>query len=259
MSGLADEPSRARNLHALSGVFPVGAFLVLHLLTNARALAGQDAFMRAAGFWEGLPLSSLAEAVLVLLPLAFHAGYGVVLMLRKGALDGSPYPDGWRQLVRGAAWVALVFIGYHVYALGLPRWTHAVGPSSAHTVLAAHLSRATGSAAGLLMPWTAVFYLVGLAATTLHFAAGTWGYAVRTGRAPDAKSKRQVAIGAALGGALLFGVSSLTVIGVATGAPLFAPVAESPPCPTPAESAPQASPAAPAAPSAASAAPAASH
>jgi succinate dehydrogenase / fumarate reductase cytochrome b subunit len=229
----ADEPSRARTLHALSGLLPVGVFLIVHLLTNAQALAGQGAFDRAMAFWDGVPLHAFVEIALVMLPLSFHAGYGVVLMLRPRALVDSPYPDNWRVLVRAAAWVAFAFIAYHAYALGVPRWTHAVGTLGVHTLLTAHLSNATGSAAGVLMPWTALFYLVGLAATTLHFSAGTWGYFVRTKRVTTPSAKRRLAIAAGLVGVLLFTVSSATVISLATGSPLMAPAPEPPPCPAP--------------------------
>ena len=255
MSATADEPSRARNLHALSGVLPVGVFLIVHVLTNARALAGQGAFDRAMTFWDGVPLRAFVEIVLVMLPLGFHAGYGVVLMLRPRALADSPYPDSWRVLVRAAAWVAFAFIAYHVYALGVPRWTNTLATSGVHTLLTAHLSNATGSAAGVLMPWTALFYLVGLAATTLHFAAGTWGYFVRTKRATTSHDKRRLAIAAGTVGALLFGLSSATVISLATGSPLYASAPESPACPAPplppappAAQAPQASTGSPATP-----------
>ena len=222
-----------RDLHALAGVFPVGVFLVVHILTNARALSGQVAFDRAAGFWDALPVAWLVELVLVLVPLAFHAGYGVVLMLRPRALADSPYPADWRIVVRGAAWVSLVFIAYHAYAMGMAKYGMGTGARSLHTAVAAHLSNASGSATGLLMPWTAIFYLVGLAATTTHFAAGTWSYLVRTKRTPTQQARRRAAFGMGAAGLVLFALASSTVIGFATGSPLFPPVAEAAPCPLP--------------------------
>jgi succinate dehydrogenase / fumarate reductase, cytochrome b subunit len=245
-----------RDLHALAGVFPVGVFLVVHILTNARALSGQAAFDGAVGFWDGLPLAWLLELVLVLAPLAFHAGYGVVLMLRPRALADSPYPADWRVVVRGAAWVSLVFIAYHAYAMGMAKYGLGIGARSLHTAVAAHLSAATGSATGLLMPWTAILYLVGLAATTTHFAAGTWSYLVRTKRTPTQDARRRAAYGTGAAGLVLFALSSSTVIGFATGSPLFPPAAAASPCPLPPLPAP-ASPAASA--PAPPAAPAASH
>jgi hypothetical protein len=108
------------------------------------------------------------------------------------------------------------------------------------------------------MPWTALFYLVGLAATTLHFAAGTWGYFVRTKRTTTKESKRRLAVAAGSLGVLLFAVSAATVIGLATGSPLMVSAPESPPCPAPPLPARSAASAA-AAPPAPSASPAASH
>lgn len=233
MSPGADEPSRARDLHALSGVLPVGVFLVLHLWTSSRALAGQEAFERAVGAWQGFPLATVLEIVLVLVPLVFHALYGVVLLVRTRELPGSPYPRHWRILVRGAAWVAFVFIAYHVYALGVPRWTNAIAARSMHTALTMHLSRGSGSAAGLLMPWTALFYLVGVAATIVHFAAGTWGFLVRTHRVGTASGRKQAAYGLGAAAAALFAISSMTILHLATGTPLYAAVPDAPPCPAP--------------------------
>ena len=215
-------------------MLPLGVFVVVHILQNARALSGQVAFERTSAFMDGLPLAGIVELVLVLLPLLFHAGYGVVLMFDKKALAASPYPRSWRVLVRGAAWVSLVFIGYHFYALALPRLLGRVGASSVYTLLTAHLSSTTGGASGVAMPWVAIFYLVGIAATTLHFAAGAWAYLVRTKRIGTPDQRRRAAYASGAGGVALFTVASLTVISLASGSPLFAAQAEAAPCPAPA-------------------------
>jgi succinate dehydrogenase/fumarate reductase cytochrome b subunit len=218
----------------LAGVLPIGVFLVVHLLTNERALFGQASYERGQAMWEGGPALVL-EAALVLVPLAFHALYGAYLMVTTKSLPDSPYAANWRVLVRASAWVALAFVGYHLYAMGRPYWQHAVDSRSLHTFVAAELSQASG---GALVPWRALAYLVGLAATTLHFATGMWGYWVRTKRAVTPKDKRNVAILFGALGSALFGISSLTVLTFATGAPLFLGAPEPPPCPLPPLSAP---------------------
>jgi hypothetical protein len=165
-------------------------------------------------------------------PLAFHALYGVVLLAdRKHAAEPSPYDRSWRFVVRATAWVALVFIAYHVVALRLPRWTHGIPASHVHTLLTAHLATASGSS--VLVPYIAIFYLVGIGACVTHFAAGGWAYLVREKHltTPIAIKRGAYAWGAL--GVLLFVLASLTVIGVASGAPVFL---ESPPginCPQP--------------------------
>ncbi len=264
MTAAADEPSRARELHALSGVVPMGIFVIVHVLIQSRALAGQEAIARVARWGLSISFISLLEIVLVYVPLTFHALYGVVLLVRPGRPPAdSPYAANWRLLVRGSAWAALVFIAYHAYVMDLSQHAQGIDAVSKHTFLASYLSSGTSSAAGVLIPWNALFYLVGLAATTIHFAAGTWGYLVRTKRAATVEGKRRLAFGLGLAGTALFTLSSATVVALATGSPLFVSSPESPVCPAPplpveepAAAAP--TPSAPPAPSAAPA-PSASH
>jgi len=228
-----DERSRLRHWHALSGLLPIGLFLVEHLVVNAKALSGEAAFERTVTFVDRLPFWAVIEIVFVLAPLVFHAGYGVVLLLDKKSASDSPYTPNWRLVTRGAAWIALVFIAYHVYALRVPRWTSGVSASAMHTVLTAHLSGATGSASGVAMPWMAIFYLLGIAATILHFAAGTWGFLVRAKHVTTPSAIRRAAIASGALGAVLFALASITVISLASGAPVFPPPPPKEACPPP--------------------------
>src|SRR5689334_10700853 len=68
-----------RKLHSLSGVVPVGAFMVFHLWTNAKALGGQEPFDAAVRDISHTPYLPILEWGTILLPLLFHAGYGVKL------------------------------------------------------------------------------------------------------------------------------------------------------------------------------------
>src|SRR5689334_24656569 len=77
-----------RRLHSLSGIFPVGLFLVSHLWTNAKALKGQPAFDRAVADINHLPLLPALEIFGIFVPLAFHALYGVVLAFEGRAKIG---------------------------------------------------------------------------------------------------------------------------------------------------------------------------
>src|SRR5262249_55939416 len=133
----------------------------------------------------------------------------------------SPYAKSWRVLVRGSAWVALVFIAYHVFVLRLPRWLYGVPSSDVHTLLTAHLSTSSSSGAGLLVPYVAIFYLVGVAACVIHFAAGGWAYLVREKHVTTPAAIKRAAFAWGAFGAVLFVLASLTVIGVASGSPAF--------------------------------------
>jgi succinate dehydrogenase/fumarate reductase cytochrome b subunit (b558 family) len=223
---------RLRRLHALAGVLPLGLFLVEHLVLYSKALRGEAAFDRTIAWTESVPFWGVLEIVLVLLPLAFHALYGVVLLLDKNRrVEPSPYDRSWRVLVRACAWVALVFIAFHVITLRVPRYAYAIPASHVHTLLTAHLSTASGTS--VLVPYIAIFYLVGIAACLIHFAAGGWAYLVREKHltTPLAIKRAAYAWGALAVG--LFVLASLTVIGVASGAPMFLERSPSIVCPQP--------------------------
>lgn len=63
-------------LHSLTGVVPLGGFLLEHLWTNASATAGRTAFNEAVGQLQRLPGLLFLEVFGILLPLTFHAFYG---------------------------------------------------------------------------------------------------------------------------------------------------------------------------------------
>ena len=65
-----------RRLHSLSGIFPIGAFLVEHFLSNAFATNGGAAYNENVRFLTGLPFVLALEITFIYIPLAFHAGYG---------------------------------------------------------------------------------------------------------------------------------------------------------------------------------------
>jgi succinate dehydrogenase / fumarate reductase cytochrome b subunit len=230
------EPSAAfrhdplRRWHAKIGLFPVGVFLFEHVVLNAKALRGQEAFERTTRWDDGIPTWQAIEILFVLLPLAVHAGLGVYLLTGTRAKEPSPYAPSWRVLNHAAAWVAVAFIAYHVWAIRVPRWNHAVTVGSLHTMLVAHLSSASGSASGVSMPWVGIFYLVGTAATILHFVVGGWGYLVRYRNVTTSAGTRRAAVGLGALGVALFAIASTTVISLASGAPLFVPQAPAATC-----------------------------
>src|SRR5437763_7585821 len=72
-----------RRLHSLTGIIPVGAFLVEHLLTNSRAFnwfgafsGGRDAFNEDVHWIHHLPYLLIVETLFIFAPLAFHSLYG---------------------------------------------------------------------------------------------------------------------------------------------------------------------------------------
>src|SRR5262249_45748197 len=153
-----------------------GAFLVLHLAMNARAIAGDAAFARAVDALHRTPALPVLEALLVFAPLLFHAGVGAWLVLtRRSFAEPSPYPGALRAAVRATGLVVLAFLAMHLPELRF----RALAVSSASSSSAARLDGgelATALAADLssvsyAVPWRGAAYLVGAGCVTFHFAA----------------------------------------------------------------------------------------
>jgi succinate dehydrogenase/fumarate reductase cytochrome b subunit (b558 family) len=204
-----------RRLHSLSGVVPVGVFLVEHLWTNAKATAGQPSFDRAVREINHLPLLPIIEIFGIFLPLAFHAIYGVKLAFEaRPNVVKYPYSRNWlytMQRVTGVA--AFVFIGWHLWEFRIAKLLGRMGPDDFYPTLALHLSSTIKG-----LPVMAVVYLTGVAASVLHFANGLWAFSFSWGLCVSRRSQRLFAVGFAAFGVLIFIMGANTVLYFATGA-----------------------------------------
>lgn len=202
---------RARRLFSLSGVVPLGFFLLAHTWANVAALRGQHAYVGMVESLVHVPLLVVLEVLLVFVPLAYHAGYGLWLM-RAGI--GTTLPYGRRLAVtdRVAAVTALAFILWHVFELRVRAWRGGLAPEAFYATLVWHLSSTWHG-----FPVRAVIYLFGVTATVFHFACGAWSYGVTSGLLASKRQKRRAAWGAIALGTMLFLASTATVISLATG------------------------------------------
>jgi len=207
-----------RRLHSLSGVLPVGCFLVLHLWGNAAALRGRDAFF--AQKWEAAnaPYWVVLEVVLIALPLSYHALYGLVLALktRSNVMKYSGGSNWAYTFQRLTGLLTLVFIVYHVWHV---RWPVLMGRKDARDVflvLCEELSRATASG----LPIIALLYLLGLAAAVYHFATGLTSFCATWGLSRSRAASRRFATIFGILGVLLFALGANTIIYFATGSRL---------------------------------------
>jgi succinate dehydrogenase/fumarate reductase cytochrome b subunit (b558 family) len=200
-------------------VLPVGVFMVGHFWTNAKALAGQGSYDGAVADIHHMPYLPVLEAG-ILVPLAFHALYGVKL-----ALDGRPnvgvytHSRNWMYtLQRVTGVVALLFILFHLYEY---RWQVSQGamvPSAFYPTLCAHLSSTSGG-----IPLLALTYVLGVAACSFHFANGLWGFCASWGLAPSRASQRIAGLACGLIGVLVFVLGANTTLYFATGSRFFVP------------------------------------
>lgn len=158
-----------RKLHSLLGVIPVGAFLVVHLLTNFQATRGPEAFNNAAYFLESLPFLLLIEVLFIYLPLLYHAVYGLyVIYSGSSNLRRFGTFRNWMYILqRITGIITLVFLVWHVWETRIAR----PAEPDFFQLMADIVSN----------PFLYWFYVVGLIAAAFHFANGLWSFLVSWG------------------------------------------------------------------------------
>ena len=209
--GRGVEPLRAgkghsfllRKLHSLSGIVPIGAFLVEHLLSNVEALKGPIAYGDQVKFLNGLPLVRILEWGLIFIPLAYHALYGVYIALRgKSNVIYYPWAGNWMYVTqRWTGYVAFIYIIQHVIRQRFMGTSLPEHPYAAFYKVQVELSN----------PFMLAVYAIAILAVCWHFSYGIWLFAAKWGITPGVKSRQRfgyvcLAIGIVLAG---MGLASL--------------------------------------------------
>lgn len=191
-----------RRLHSLSGIFPIGFFLLEHMFSNALILLGPAAYDRQIKLLQGLPLVTFMEVTFIGAPILYHALYGIyVTATGKINLSSYPYPKNFLYtLQRWTGLITFVYVGYHVYHTRMVNALYGTEVSYARMQGLMHV------------PWIFWFYLVGLAAVMFHFANGIWGFLVSWGLTVSQRSQKIAAAWSAVGGLVLFVVGVVSII-----------------------------------------------
>ncbi|HMF56623.1 MAG TPA: hypothetical protein VK619_09790 [Pyrinomonadaceae bacterium] len=193
-----------RKLHQLSGIVPLGVFLLEHFYTNSKAVnphTGVLDFNQAVADLQGIPYILLVETFGIFIPLIYHAFYGMVITFewRPNNL-AYPYPRNWFYTIQRVTGIILfVFITFHVLNFrfgmipGLNTISVAHNPDRAFEIVKNEF----------LHTWIFAIYLVGITATVWHLANGLWLFLVDWGIAIGARAQRYtgyacIAIGLAL-------------------------------------------------------------
>ena len=172
-----------RRLHSLSGIVPIGAFLLEHLLSNFEALHGPLAYGQQVKFLNSLPLVRVLEWAFIFIPLAFHAGYGVWIAFRGRAnVDIYPWAGNWGYLTqRITGIIAFVYIIQHVWRQRFSGVMLPEHPGASFHKVQMELSN----------HWMLAFYIIAMIATCFHFAYGIWLFAAKWGITPGDKARRR--------------------------------------------------------------------
>jgi succinate dehydrogenase / fumarate reductase cytochrome b subunit len=181
-----------RRLHSLSGVIPIGGFLVEHFYTNFAAVDGPQAFNDAVAHLRVLlpgMLLPLSELMLIGLPILFHAALGVYIAsrMRNNAASYS-YARNWGYFFQRVTGLFLViYIATHVASMRFGFWgllgnhkSVADYPQQAFAIVKSDLSN----------PWILAFYILGVMAASYHFGFGLWSFGIHWGITVSERAQR---------------------------------------------------------------------
>ena len=206
--------SSLKKLHALSGVVPLGAFVVLHVWITASIVGSRAIYDHQVGLVHSGILGVLEP--LVILPLLFHAAYGVVLAAGPRDPEHTYDTDLMAGLQRASGVVVLLFIGLHLWEFRWQTWTHGLPESAYSTKLVADLSSTRWG-----VPWISLGYIVGMAGSVFHLVNGMTSFCTKFGYTSTAATQARARLLFRVAGILLFAISSGIVVQLATGTRLF--------------------------------------
>lgn len=174
-----------RRLHSLSGIVPLGGFLLFHFFENASALRGADAFNETVVKISGLPYLYLFEVFVLLIPLAFHMLFGLALTAAaRPNVIGYAYPRNWAYFLQRLSGVlAFFFIVYHVFSTR----GFALFIKGGHFTFA-DLQQSVSS------PYVLALYILGITAVTYHLSNGLWSFSITWGLVKSAAGQRRLAL-----------------------------------------------------------------
>ena len=173
-----------RKLHSLSGIVPIGAFLIEHIVSNFEAINGPLAYAQQVKFLNGLPLVRVLEWAFIFIPLAFHAGYGVFITFRgRSNVNVYPWAGNWMYITqRVTGLIALAYIIQHVWR---QRFSGVSLPEHPGHGVCIRCS------IELANPWMLAIYVIAMIATTWHFAYGIWLFAAKWGITPGDRARKR--------------------------------------------------------------------
>lgn len=164
-------------IHSITGVVPVGYYMVQHLALNSFAIAGEAQFNGVIAFFEGIPKHVLLamEVLAIWIPLLFHAIYGVFIVARaEQNYFTTKYKWSHNRmflLQRVSGLVIFAFLIYH--SLSTTGYKYVTGDVERLKYAAWHEFFSN--------PLWILVYATGILASSYHLGYGLWNFCIRWG------------------------------------------------------------------------------
>lgn len=177
-------------LHSLTGILPIGFYMIQHLTLNSFSLAGPEAFNGVIGFFSGMPRHILLalEIVFIYLPLLFHSVYGIFISVRaKSNFLNEHYAWAENRMYSFQRWsgIALFFLLIaHIVTTTVRAQVSPIGHEAIEFNAWTALLTSGGTYIGLIL------YVVGVLLASYHLAFGWWSFCIRWGITVSERSQK---------------------------------------------------------------------
>ncbi len=208
-----DDSFLLRKLHSLSGIVPIGGFLIFHLFENMKLGLSPETYEDSIKhLWEMAPRPVFygIEAAVIFVPILFHGLYGFWIWYTGQSNAGQyGYRRNWMYtLQRWSGLVAFAYMAWHVWQLRFA--PHGIFRDANELTTFDEVARAVAGPGG-------VVYVVGGIAAAFHLGNGLFGFAYSWGLAVGRKAQRNVEmlgylVFVALSAAVIYTVVTVNVL-----------------------------------------------
>ena len=159
-----------KRAHSLTGLIPLGGFILEHLYSNSAVVRGPEAYAKVIETLWGMPYILALEIGLVFAPIAFHMLLGLT-MTWQGVWNYPQYRDQrnlFFVLQRITGFYLAAFILYHVWTT---RFSGVHEPGGFFPLMKKQMENVL----------VCLFYIGAMMSISFHFANGLWLGLVRWG------------------------------------------------------------------------------
>ena len=171
-----------RRLHSITGIVPIGLFLLEHFISNAEAFKGAEAYGGQVKFLNSLPFVVGLELFGIWIPILFHGIYGVYIWWR-GETNVASYPWTGNWMYTAQRWTGLIAFAYmiqHTYYLRFSGIHLPDHPMQSFAKVQHEFQN----------PWMIVVYAIAIVAASWHFCYGMWLFAAKWGITTGDRARR---------------------------------------------------------------------
>ncbi len=203
-----------RKLHSLTGIVPIGIFLLMHLYLNCGALLGECNFTDGVRTISSLPYVHYIEVFGIIVPIAFHGILGLWMVFVQARYNPAEYNysrNWWYTIQRLTGFLVFVFLCWHLWDTVIAKFMGRIELEGFY----GHMLEGMSSSLLVL-----TMFVIGTVAASIHLANGAWGFCASWGILQSRRSQKVGSWVFGFAGVALIVIWVNVVFHFATGGPV---------------------------------------